>query len=222
MGRFLFVRWNTIWGAEDGGKTSPYMTRVKLTFTDRLRLHIFHRGDVDPDHHDHPWGFWTFPLTSYVEEVLDPPSPLGIVRPQAKVRLNVVKAGRWHYRPATYAHRVLSRSHRNIASVRPGRIISIVWTEGGDRRWGFHRREPGGSICWIPWKVYVYEGGKDAPCADIPHTERCQAGRDGECIWSECPQIRDGEPHLSGRYCPNAAAWERFYMATTGDPDGRT
>lgn len=37
----------------------------------RLRFHVFFRGDQDPDCHDHPWGFWTFPLRSYVEEVLE-------------------------------------------------------------------------------------------------------------------------------------------------------
>lgn len=31
---------------------------------------------------------------------------------------------------------------------------------------------------------------------------RCHADCDGECDWSECPQIRDGEPHKSGRHCP--------------------
>ncbi len=37
---------------------------------------------------------------------------------------------------------------------------------------------------------------------DIPPSPFCQAGRDGDCIWKECPQIRDGEPLQSGRYCP--------------------
>jgi hypothetical protein len=31
---------------------------------------------------------------------------------------------------------------------------------------------------------------------------RCHAAKDGECAWSECPQIRDGEPLASGRHCP--------------------
>lgn len=33
--------------------------------------------------------------------------------------------------------------------------------------------------------------------------ERCKAARsDGECEWSECPQLRDGEPAKTGRHCP--------------------
>lgn len=31
---------------------------------------------------------------------------------------------------------------------------------------------------------------------------RCQAGRDGECKFSDCPQLRDDEPIRSGRHCP--------------------
>ena len=30
----------------------------------------------------------------------------------------------------------------------------------------------------------------------------CHAGRDGDCTWSGCPQLRDGEPKATGRNCP--------------------
>jgi hypothetical protein len=30
----------------------------------------------------------------------------------------------------------------------------------------------------------------------------CRGGKDGECIWEKCPQLRDGEPDRSGRHCP--------------------
>ena len=30
----------------------------------------------------------------------------------------------------------------------------------------------------------------------------CHADHDGDCNWSYCPQLRDGEPEKSGRYCP--------------------
>lgn len=30
----------------------------------------------------------------------------------------------------------------------------------------------------------------------------CCAGTDGECLWKDCPQLRDGEPEKSGRHCP--------------------
>lgn len=30
----------------------------------------------------------------------------------------------------------------------------------------------------------------------------CHAGRDGDCTWRDCPQLRDDEPVRSGRHCP--------------------
>lgn len=30
----------------------------------------------------------------------------------------------------------------------------------------------------------------------------CHANRDGECSWDGCPQLRDNEPHRTGRHCP--------------------
>lgn len=30
----------------------------------------------------------------------------------------------------------------------------------------------------------------------------CHAGKDGDCIWPECPQLRDGEPAATGQTCP--------------------
>lgn len=32
--------------------------------------------------------------------------------------------------------------------------------------------------------------------------EWCHGGRDGECIWRKCPQLRDDEPRATGRHCP--------------------
>lgn len=31
---------------------------------------------------------------------------------------------------------------------------------------------------------------------------RCQADDDDYCDFADCPQMRDGEPHMSGRHCP--------------------
>ena len=31
---------------------------------------------------------------------------------------------------------------------------------------------------------------------------RCHGDRDGECFWSRCPQLCDGEPEATGRHCP--------------------
>lgn len=195
---------NRIYGA-DGEHETPYMTRA---WFGRLRFHLFHRGDADPDCHDHPWGFWTFPLRSYVEEVLEervetrwvPNRPVQIgfdedgrpefldyqtpsggteeKRTYFERRTQIVKAFRWHYRPATHKHRVLGAftgmdfmgglagnivSFPRYAAV--GNIPTIVWRDHPSRAWGF-TKERAGLWCWVPWTTYVFEGGKEAPCQD--------------------------------------------------------
>lgn len=38
----------------------------------------------------------------------------------------------------------------------------------------------------------------------------CRAGRDGDCSWKGCPQIKDGEPAKTGRHCPLDQYTEEF------------
>ena len=176
----------------DGEHRTPYMTRLRLG---RLRLHIFHRGDADPDCHDHPWDFWTFPLTAYVEEVVrkrvltsmgwsyqDGPQET-IPGGEIIVFRQVVPAFRWSFRPAVHTHRVLGRfdewttlellsgafvagQGRVPPQVKPGRIVTIVWQGWQRRKWGFLKSRDG-RWCWTPWKEYAFGGGKHAPCE--PH-----------------------------------------------------
>lgn len=100
-----FMGFNTI--HRNGG--DRYMTRYWLG---RLRLHIFHRGDDDQDPHDHPWGFATFPLQSYVEEVTEKLDyklidAAGNEYDGYEKRLQVVPAFRWNKRKCEHLHRVL-------------------------------------------------------------------------------------------------------------------
>lgn len=45
-----------------------------------------------------------------------------------------------------------------------------------------------------------------------PHQQRladeghCMSDGDGDCTWSGCPQLRDGEPKATGRHCPRDIA----------------
>lgn len=161
-GRFMGK--NVIYGAgaEHG---TPYMTRY---WFGRLRLHIFHRGDQDPDCHDHPWGFWTFPFRPYVEEVVEL-----VVGKEPVKRLQVVPAFRWSYRPATHTHRVIGpwggKQHDMWARQRPsvvsGSIPTLVWREHPSRKWGFLKSRDG-QWCWVAWRDYVFHGGKEAPCGE--------------------------------------------------------
>ncbi len=165
---------NRIYGADDG-KETVYMVRV---WFGRLRFHLFLRGDQDPDCHDHPWGFWTFPLRSYVEEVLTEVTEEvygghGTVfeRTYFARELRVVRAFRLHYRPATFRHRVIGGfegwyddDHQPVATSDRA-IPTIVWRELPSRAWGF-TKERSGKWCWVPWTEYVFNGGKSAPCED--------------------------------------------------------
>ena len=40
----------------------------------------------------------------------------------------------------------------------------------------------------------------------------CRAGRDGDCFWIECPQLRDNEPRATGRHCPRDTQGDDFYV----------
>ncbi len=187
-----FFGWkNRIYGRNNEHDT-VYMTRFWLG---RLRLHVFWRGDYDPDHHDHPWGFWTFPLRSYVEDVVirrfDPVS--GMEVPSRTTR-QVVPAFKLQYRPATHTHRVLGSYSGNVLDDfgfihpmsarqaerlldssferfepyydRPSKtVVTIVWRGKDERKWGFLKNRDG-RWCWVHWKEYVFGGGKDAPCSD--------------------------------------------------------
>lgn len=167
----------TVYGTE-GEHRTPYLTRLVLG---RLRLHIFWRGDADPDPHDHPWGFWTFPLHDYVEEVIQDPEEtmrwtefLGIEPGMIKYH-QVVRRFRLHYRPATHTHRLLGRAVRSSDGSpvlwspyhEPGAVITIVWTEKTSRDWGFLKNR-GGQWCWEPWRQYIFEGGKHTMCEPNP------------------------------------------------------
>lgn len=99
MALFGVVR--RLYGREAGSRTL-YMTRIKALpklFGHRLMVHVFHRGDEDVSPHDHPFAFWTFPLTSYVEQVFDTNT--------GRYRFQIVPRFRWSFRQAEHLHRVI-------------------------------------------------------------------------------------------------------------------
>lgn len=155
--------WHTILG-DEGGRETPYMTRIWIG---RLRLHIFYRGDADPDCHDHPWDFWTLALTPYVEEVALPDRFGGGV----SLFRQIVPAWRWSFRLACHTHRVLgawtggfNKDEGFPETLFGKRIVTLVWRSKSRRDWGFLKNRDG-KWCWTPWKDYVFRGGRNAPCA---------------------------------------------------------
>ena len=62
-----------------------------------------------------------------------------------------------------------------------------------------------------PISGWVKAGGPTVFTAALdaaPREEFCHADRDGDCSWSGCPQLRDGEPVKTGRHCPLDVAKE--------------
>lgn len=177
-----FMGMNTIFRSAG----DPYMTRVWFW---RLRLHIFHRPDLDPDPHDHPWDFWTFPIWpahGYVEEVVKAPTTGAIysametgIPPEFTRDLQVVPAFRPSFRHADHCHRVMGAytgtmvetddylgdgDWRTEPGVDPNRkLVTLVWFSEPKRAWGFLKNRDG-KWCWVGWRDYILGGGKDAPC----------------------------------------------------------
>lgn len=139
--------WSTIYGV-DKEYWTPYLTRIGIG---RLKLHIFYRGDNDPDPHDHRASFWTFPLRGYYEEIYSP-DQFGFWN----FFTNYVTPFEWHFRPATYLHRVLPLDD--------GRwIITLTWWNKTEREWGF-RKVWDKKQCWVPWKEYIFGNAKRDKC----------------------------------------------------------
>lgn len=93
----------------------PYLLRYILYLGPiGLRLHKFFRGDEDRAPHDHPFWFVTMPFSNYWEQVYDDAElapavayPWGLRRWRPRYRL--VRAWRFHYRPASFKHIVVER-----------------------------------------------------------------------------------------------------------------
>lgn len=167
-----------------------YLSRYRFG---RLMFHIFHTGDPDPDCHDHPYGFWTFPLVSYVEEVIVPQladslhGPFDSVQPvicepsKAVRHLRVVPRFKFTFNKATHTHRVIGpwngysttpngyeyrgqpATKYHIPGVKSGKVVTIVLRQRTSRKWGFLKNE-GNKWCWQYWRDYI-TGGKHDRCS---------------------------------------------------------
>lgn len=111
-----------------------YLERRMLElFGFSLRYHVFHASDPDRALHDHPWWFVTFPLDGYWQYTQNQHGGTlvdwyGYVKPR-----------RFHFRSATYRHRVIVNSP----------VRTIVLTGRRTRGWGFW---PDGKF--VPWREY--------------------------------------------------------------------
>lgn len=166
-----------------------YMRRWRVG---RLCLHIIYQGDPDPDAHDHPWDFWTFPLVPYVERVVSPAVTMQlhadrevhdrtIIPPSDKtVRVELVPAFKISKRPAEHTHRIIGRwngysvtktgyeyrgapaTNAHVPCVGEGKIVTIVWRSKPRRNWGFVKNRDN-LWCWSFWKDYL-SGERHSGC----------------------------------------------------------
>ena len=136
--------WRNYFGYNEAGLWSIYFRRIRIG---RLRIHTFYRGDADKDYHDHKAAFWTFPLTSYMEDRLinDPKEDHCYV-----ICHCIVRRWRLHFRPALYKHRVTGRLDRKQKP-----FTTITWWRKPVRDWGFTILNNDGTHCWKPWKQYI-------------------------------------------------------------------
>lgn len=51
-------------------------------------------------------------------------------------------------------------------------------------------------------KIEIIEVGKRVGLPLSEQGSYCHSMRDGDCNWSHCLQIKDNEPHNTGRHCP--------------------
>lgn len=145
------------------GPSGPYLTRVEVT--SNHSIHVFHRGDEDPDPHDHKRAFVTFPLTSYVEEIylFD-----GF---EGWSKLRVVRAWRPHFRGRNFIHRLIGKwsgerdrqDGGEVPTTIDGAIATLVWWVGRKREtWGFWIFPPGLQVrrVFITWQDYLKRQGR--------------------------------------------------------------
>jgi hypothetical protein len=152
-----------IWGSGREANTL-YLRRWNLTprrLPYQLLLHTFYRGDEDPDPHDHPWDFWTFPLNrgGYLEYVMTS---------TGATEARWVYGWQWSHRPRNHTHRVLGPYGREF----PFRTLVIRRQPSRlDGPWGFWVPfgSPVTSLCGrflgtnprnayrvkVPWRTYI-------------------------------------------------------------------
>ena len=121
------------------GLNGPYLTvhtLLNLWFLKRpisICLHNFHRGDEDPDCHDHPFSYLSFILIGSYREYAQDDTYI------TRKRFSLA------YRRATHRHRVQPTTNR---------CWTLCIKRKTDRQWGFWQQET-----FIPFKDYLRSKG---------------------------------------------------------------
>lgn len=131
----------------------PYLTRYKLLWIPilgwKVWLHHIHRSDESSDLHDHPWWFWSIPLTEggYWEHYGDP----------YKRERRHCERGRLYWHDRFFRHTIFNIPRNDV--------WTLVLRGPTVRRWGFWPR------CeehyeWMPWETYCERYDQGAPVCE--------------------------------------------------------
>jgi len=129
LGRLIQTK--TFYGLE-----GPYLTVYTLIEIGSLSicLHYFHRGDEDPDCHDHPFAFFSIVLSGGYREYLE--DKTFILR-----------------RPFSVAYRTATHRHR-VQLLLPTGCWTLCIKHDAGREWGFYKNGE-----FIPWRNYIEAKG---------------------------------------------------------------
>jgi hypothetical protein len=141
MNRISLVKAKTFYGLRGRYLTVYNVIKVKLGSNEiSLCIHYFHRGDEDPDPHDHPFSFWSLVLIGGYREFNQ--DGTSIIRKPLSIA----------YRPATHRHRLAPLTKR---------CWTICLKTKVDRVWGFWQNGN-----FIPWHDYLRAKGLE-PIDDV-------------------------------------------------------
>lgn len=107
--------------------------------------------------------------------------------------------------PVSEVHENEEKGQRLIRKVAPDLlVIGSDWAaKDYYKQIGLSRSElerMGIQLVYIPYTDGISSTLLRENLTDV--VESCHASRDGDCSWSACPQLRDNEPHSTGRHCP--------------------
>ena len=143
-----------------------YLTRYKLLYIPilgwKVWLHHIHIADESPDLHDHPWWFWSMPLTGgYFEFYGDP----------YKKQWRECRPWRLYWHDRFYRHTIFSLVGRSAWTlVLRGPVV---------RRWGFW------PCCdddyeFMPWETYCERYHQGAPICEEEYNEWTRRNAGGQ------------------------------------------
>lgn len=131
-----------------GPEADPYLVRWIAIQTPwfSVYLHKLVRSDYEKALHDHPWGFVSFILTGYAEEVC------------TEDAAGLHWTTEFHH-PGDLLFRRAGHRHRVIIPDKSIPGWTLVLTGPRSRKWGFWPKDRRGAYRWCHWKQFNQDLG---------------------------------------------------------------